>query len=88
MSGSVKTILHDCGVRHKTYRTASKCEWPRAHWWSGEGPFVTLAYCRGLTVELHPTLEAAEEAKAIIDSSGCGGACQRRHRIVKLELPR
>jgi len=76
---------HYCERRHRTYRTLAKCLWPRALWIVGEGPYATLAWCpRGLTVELHRTREAAEEAKACIDVTGCGGLCQGRHEIIIL----
>jgi hypothetical protein len=75
---------HNCGRRHRSYRTLAACIWKRAVMLGGEGPFASLAHCRGLSVMLHPTQAAAETAVRIIDHSGCGGGCCRRHEIVQL----
>lgn len=77
---------HNCTRRHRTYRTFAKCIWPRAEWILGDGPYATIAYCRVTTIELHADLDAARCALAVIDSTGCGGRCSRRHKLVQLEL--
>ncbi len=77
---------HSCTRTHRTYRTMAQCIWPRAVWIIGNGEFASVAWCRALTIQLHHTLEAAEEAKAAIDSTGCGGACRGDHEIVRLAL--
>jgi hypothetical protein len=71
---------------HRSYRTLAKCLWPRACWIAGNGPWASLAYCRVLTIELHSTRERAEQAKRMIDSTGCGGGCYRQHKIARLGL--
>lgn len=73
-----------CLTRHRTYRAAAGCAWPRAAWVTGEGPHAVLASCRVLTVTLHPSAEAATDALAFIDHHGCGGRCIRNHRHVVL----
>jgi hypothetical protein len=75
---------HNCDRRHKTYRTAAGCIWPRAEWIDGRGPFAVLAYCRVLTVTLHQTAESAQRALALINSDACGGLCHNAHGIVQL----
>lgn len=79
---------HYCDARHRTYRTTAKCLWPRAYWIAGDGPYATTARCRPhvLTVELWPTREAAEAAMRAIGASGCGGACVRRHELIRLHF--
>lgn len=52
-----------------------------AVWIDGAGPYLVLAYCRGLTVSRHSTLEAAIRSKRTIDHSGCGGLCIGVHLI-------
>lgn len=81
---------HYCGRTHRSYRTLARCLWPRAVWVCGTGPYATAARCRVLTVQLHPTLEAAQAAKRVIDSSGCGGKCPctgRGHELIRLLDP-
>ena len=75
---------HNCTRRHGTYHVAAKCIWPRAVWIIGEGRFALLAWCRVLTVTLHDNPTSAEEAKALIDHTACGGMCSRRHEIVEI----
>ena len=58
--------------------------WPDAEWITGSGTFASLAYCQVLTVELHPTMESAAEAKRTIDATGCGHGCRRDHEIAIL----
>jgi hypothetical protein len=74
-----------CQVNHRSFQSLAKCLLPDATWVSGEGAYASLAWCRRLTVELHPHLEAAESAKAIIDSSGCGGFCTEVHEVARLD---
>lgn len=83
---------HYCERKHRTMAATAKCLWPRAVWIDGEGPYLVLAWCgsRGratsLTVTLHETPDAAAEAKAFIDSHGCGGGCSGRHELVHIAL--
>lgn len=44
-------------------------------WIDGDGPFALIAPCRDLSVSLWQTREDAEQSKAGIDRSGCGGGC-------------
>ncbi|PWU52813.1 hypothetical protein DLJ47_17835 [Micromonospora sp. S4605] len=73
---------HYCQRQHRTHHTTAKCLWPRAVWITGEGPYATLAWCRVLSVMLHPTEAEALAAKHLIDSTGCGGRCNRRHELI------
>ncbi|GAA2855491.1 hypothetical protein GCM10010472_10980 [Pseudonocardia halophobica] len=77
---------HNCGSHHRSPRTFAKCVWKRAHWVNGSGPFATVSYCRGVTVMLHATETSATEALNGIGAYGCGGACCRRHDLVRLEV--
>ena len=77
---------HKCTAHHRTERTFLKCAIPRAAWVSGHGQFALIAWCRVPTITLHQQLDDAEESKATIDSTGCGGACKRRHEIIRIEL--
>lgn len=77
---------HYCERRHRTYRAAANCIWPRAEWINGEGPFALLAWCSVLTVTLHKTLESAEDDLRLIDGHGCGHACRNEHEIVELRF--
>ena len=81
---------HSCHRAHRSYPTLARCVWRRAEWVTGAGPYATLARCRVLTVQLHPTLAEAEAAKRVIDRSGCGGRCPctgAGHEIVRLADP-
>lgn len=68
------------------FRRTALIRWRRAAWIDGDGPFALLAHCRVLTVTLHATRERAEHSKGIIDSTGCGGCCVRKHEIVELTI--
>lgn len=76
---------HHCTARHRTFRTLTRCMIPAAAWVMGEGPVALIAWCKMPTVSLHADVEAAQESKAFIDVTGCGGSCQRRHEIVWIE---
>src|SRR5262245_27463134 len=74
-----------CWRRHKSWRTLARFWWPRAIWISGDGTLASVSAChRGNTMQLHPTIEAAEQAKLIIDRAACGGRCVRAHKIVDI----
>lgn len=76
---------HNCTRTHRTYTTLAKCIWPRALWIHGNGPYASVARCgRGTTVALYPNAQDAHDAKALIDNTGCGGLCQRRHEVIHL----
>lgn len=78
---------HRCDRKHRKYNAMAKCIWPRAEWIVGEGPFASVAYCRVTTVELFADEDRAAAAKRMIDSTGCGGMCSKRHEIIELALP-
>jgi hypothetical protein len=78
---------HNCTARHRTTRTFMACAIPRAAWVMGEGEYASIAWCHTPTVILWDTLAEAESAKAMIDSTGCGGRCYRRHEIVRVVVP-
>lgn len=86
-TGSLKVYRrHHCTRAHRTNQVFARCIWKWAHWVAGEGQFASVSRCRGTTVALYERLEHAEQAKRVIDSSACGGACSRRHEIVRLDL--
>lgn len=79
---------HNCTRTHRTWTTLAKCIWPRAIWIHGNGPYASVARCgRGTTVLLAERLEDAQEAKELVDDTGCGGLCQRRHEVIQLLKP-
>lgn len=86
---TVKTYRrHYCTRRHRNHSTFARCVWRRAAWVLGDGPYATVARCRALTVQLHPTPEAAWTALRIMrPPSGCGGVCYGNHLFVELVLP-
>lgn len=75
---------HNCTSQHRTWRTHAKCVWPKAYWVHGEGPFASVAWCRVLTIQLYESAGEAQQAKEIIDKTGCGGVCHRQHELVEL----
>lgn len=77
---------HQCTKTHRTYHTLGKCMFPKAIWVQGEGPYACLAWCRILSVTLWETEQQAHDAKTEIDRYGCGGMCNHRHEVVRLEL--
>ena len=76
---------HNCTRRHRTYSAFARCNWPRAAWITGEGPFAVVAYCRVTTITLHTTMDGACSALDLIDAGGCGGRCTRHHKLIRLE---
>jgi len=52
----------------------------------GRGEFALIAWCRVPTITLYLEIEDAVKEKAMIDSTGCGGACSRRHEIIHIDL--
>jgi hypothetical protein len=68
----------------KDYAKLARSKWPKAEWIQGSGRFASVAYCKVTTVILYPTREAAEEAKAIIDATGCSGSCHGAHEVIDL----
>jgi hypothetical protein len=84
----VKYRRHNCAATHRTYNRMARCIWRRACWVSGEGRYATIAQCGPTTVMLHAQLNAAREALALINSSGCGGVCRGAggHRLIELMM--
>jgi hypothetical protein len=63
-------------------RIEARRRWPRAISIDGKGGYACVSHCRpGITVELFESRAAAAAAKALIDDTGCGGGCMRRHGI-------
>jgi hypothetical protein len=58
--------------------------WPSAEWIEGDGPIALVAYCRHLTVTLWQNSDDANGEKKLIDDTGCGGRCGRRHEAIDL----
>jgi hypothetical protein len=52
----------------------------------GSGEYASIAWCGSPTVILCHTLEEAEQLKAQIDSTACGGRCKGWHEIVRVEI--
>ena len=53
----------------------------------GTGQYATVAWCAGLTVQLHRTRGRAQSALAAIDGYACGHGCWRDHELVDLAAP-
>jgi len=70
--------------KSKWQRQANRRWSKKAVWIHGDGPFAVLAWCGELSVTLWQTNEEAEQAKARIDGTGCGGRCVRHHEIVDM----
>ncbi|MEV5301300.1 hypothetical protein [Amycolatopsis methanolica] len=90
---------HNCARQHRTFATFAKCAFQQKGipvQAIGEGEYATVSTCnrtysipsyrRTTSVHMFATAEEAERAKAIIDSSGCGGLCRRQHEVVRLSL--
>jgi hypothetical protein len=78
---------HSCRRNHQSWASRAACQWRRALWVMGEGPYATLAWCPvGPTVMLHETFPAAVKALGWIDDLGCGHACIGDHEIVVLDI--
>lgn len=75
---------HPCARNHRSFNTLAKCIWPKAEWVQGEGNIATVAYCNVTTVELHENLKDAQLAIDIINLTGCGGRCIKRHKLIQL----
>jgi hypothetical protein len=79
-----------CRRQHRTVLAVATCKWPAAIWICGNPrgrvAFALLARCGGLTVTLHKTREAAQQARQRIDRTGCCGGCCRVHRIVRIAV--
>jgi hypothetical protein len=61
--------------------------WPKAIWIIGRGEYASVSHCHPeRTVMLCETRMEAEIARAVIDSTGCGGRCIGRagHEIAYL----
>lgn len=83
---------HECRKRHDTYAGLARCLWPDADV-AGEGFWAVKAYCGRLRVLLVQTVDAAEQAKGLLDRNRCAGAAGKgwaarcgpaRHQIVRL----
>lgn len=70
--------------RNVTWQEQTRWEWPQALWIDGDGCFALLAHCKVLTISLHTRMSNARKWKSMIDSTGCGGGCQRDHEIINL----
>jgi hypothetical protein len=89
---------HQCGKRHRTYTAFAKCAWKKKGILLqvfGEGEYASVSRCcdsynipsyrRTITVYLYESAEAAQQAKALIDSTACGGLCRKLHEVVRVE---
>lgn len=74
----------ECGRTHRTYKKVAQCLWPKAWWYSGDGPFALIAFCRGETVTLWKTLAEAEKKEDLLRGTRCGGACTGDHMLAEL----
>lgn len=91
---------HKCERRHRTFRTFAECAWRKRGIpvrVLGEGEYASVSLCndtysipsfrRMVSVYLYESAADALQAKDLIDKTGCGGLCRRRHEVVRLELP-
>lgn len=79
-------LVHHCRThtKHRSSRARALCEWPRAHWVSGEGEWALIAQCGVLTVRLHPSWESATSERADLDKRGCCHQCRHDHAVARL----
>jgi hypothetical protein len=76
---------HNCTRHHRSHHTLANCIWPHALWITGNGCYATVSHCgRGITVQLHQTVDDARIALAAIDIGGCGGRCTDRHEVIDI----
>lgn len=76
-----------CPTRHRTPVTVLRCMLPQAAWVLGRGEWASIAPDgRALTVKLHLTRESAERALSLIDATACGGFCDRRHYLGRVDV--
>lgn len=73
----------DCGKMHRTFKAVAKCRWA-THRVTGDGPWASFSAC-ARTIKLFATRAEAEQMKAVIDSSTCGGRCTKRHWVTRLK---
>lgn len=92
---TVKTYReHNCARKHRNETTFMECALgKKVNWVTGVGQYACISWCNGrrhrnhyVTVVLHETLEQAQRAKGQIDSSACGGLCERKHQVVRVVL--
>lgn len=83
---------HWCQRQHRSETTFIECViGKRLCWVIGVGRFATISWCDGrrraryVTVILHEDVDDARKAKAAMDSTGCGGRCQRKHDLVRID---
>lgn len=77
---------HECERQHRTVRTFLRCAIKRLEWVHGRGDIACIAWCRVPTVQLFTTAEDAENARHMIDTTGCGGRCTGRHDVVRVVI--
>jgi hypothetical protein len=91
-----RTECQRCGRTHRTWHVAAKCRWKKGLCWVAGNPpakgpcFALVSYCHHpayrsdyVTVTLWRTRPEAENSKRMIDGTGCGGSCSRRHYIYR-----
>lgn len=90
----VKTYRnHNCERKHRNETTFMECALgKRVAWVSGVGHYASISWCNGrgyrshyATVLLFETIEEALGAKGCIDSNSCGGGCENKHQVVRIE---
>ncbi|SLH43741.1 Uncharacterised protein [Mycobacteroides abscessus subsp. massiliense] len=89
----IKTYRHHrCERKHRSEAAFIKCALGhQIAWVVGAGQYATISWCNGrhhrnhyVTVVLAESLGDARKAMAAIDTTGCGGRCQRKHEIVRI----
>ncbi|BBY94287.1 hypothetical protein MGALJ_39560 [Mycobacterium gallinarum] len=91
----VKTYRqHNCSRQHRNETTFLECALgTKVNWIAGVGQYASISWCNGrrrrghyATVILCETLEDARHRKAEIDYIACGGGCERKHQVVRVEI--
>lgn len=82
--GMKRYQLHNCAALHRNSRTFMTCAIPRAAWVRGTGPYAVIAWCRVPTVTLWDSPLEALDALLLLDRTGCGGMCSKRHDLLKV----
>ncbi len=94
-----RTAKEACFFVYRSIRAADQDDelgvlWDRTHDYPKPPPlgkvltryWAVVAYCRAPTITLWHKREDADDAKTLIDETGCCGGCRRNHEIVLMTI--
>lgn len=88
LAEALDNLLAHVGTRQHSYAAVARRRWPDAEWIIGHGRYASVARCETTTVILFATPAEADQAKTLIDRTGCGHACRGEHQITDLGASR